>query len=111
MNLEYVGLIGLVVLILLAVLAFFLLSQRNLKANAQRIREEFGQPGERDLAIAQSTETSDPGAWDPSSADSSREAIAQLDAKLAQVHEAVRAAEQQIARLEKVIERAAQLGR
>ena len=110
MNFEYAPLIALVVLILFGVLAFFLFSQRNLKANVQRIREEFGQPGERDLAIAQSHEAAEAGAWDAPPVEAPRDALAQLDAKLEQVNDVLRAAEHQIERLEQVIERAEKLG-
>jgi uncharacterized protein with von Willebrand factor type A (vWA) domain len=108
MNIEHLELAGLVVLILAAVLVFFLYSQRRLKANVQRIREEYGQPGERDLTIAQAAEAS---RWDSPPAESAADQSAAVDGKILELREALREADRQIARLQAAIEQARQLGR
>jgi hypothetical protein len=94
--------------ILIGVIIYIVLTQRNLKANAQRIKEEFGEPGERDLAIAQLTESEgEPGSgWNAGPAD----AGAQLDGKIAQLQQLLQGADERIARLENAIQRAERLG-
>ena len=106
-----VGAVVAVLLLALLVFIFFLYSQRKLKADAQRIREEYGTPGERDLAIAQLSEANEEASrWNAPSI-AGAEVAAQIDAKIAQAQAVIRTAEQQIARLEDAIERAKQLGR
>src|SRR5262245_61635415 len=105
---------ALVGVLLLAVLVFlfFLYSQRKLKADAQRIREEYGTPGERDLAIAQLSEANEEASrWSAQSGAGASDVAAQIDDKIAQAQAVIRTAEQQIARLEDAIARAKQLGR
>jgi hypothetical protein len=107
---DHMLLIALVVLLLAGVLVFFLMSQHNLKASTRRIKEEFGQPGERDT-LPPNVEPPVQSPWDAAGERSSAEVLAELDAKIERASYLVNSAAEQIKRLETLIAESERIGR
>jgi hypothetical protein len=95
--------VGIGTVILIAVLGYITYSRRNLAANVQRIKEEFGTPGERDMALGASV---DAPLEEPPVQSATGDLVGQLDARIAQANQIIRAADERIARLENAIARA-----